>query len=178
MKKIQESKKGRNGVKNARSLAIGSRKDVKLIAGLRTDVFHATADILTHVLPIRGFVTTRVFVPVNPSWKPSLRYSVTANVTRCRVRDFNRVIIVRGQQVPSACRSYTRQKGFHQHMSKTQGTNLMCSMPVHSIIQKTLNTNECTKSFFVNYNTLLHVSTLLGHLQGETAVHSQQHILA
>jgi hypothetical protein len=42
----------------------------------------------------------------------------------------------------------------------------------------------------VNYNTLLHVSTLLGHLQGETfrdkrvhasingAVHSQQHILA
>jgi hypothetical protein len=35
-------------------------------------------------------------------------------------------------------------------------------------IQKTLNTNECTKSFFVYYNTLLHVSTLLGHLQGET----------
>jgi hypothetical protein len=24
------------------------------------------------------------------------------------------------------------------------------------------------KEFFVNYNTLLHVSTLLGHLQGET----------
>jgi hypothetical protein len=38
------------------------------------------------------------------------------------------------------------------------------------ILQKTLNTNECTKSFFVNYNTLLHVSTLLGHLQGETSV--------
>jgi hypothetical protein len=33
---------------------------------------------------------------------------------------------------------------------------------------KTLNTNKCTKSFFVNYNTLLHVSTLLAHLQGET----------
>jgi hypothetical protein len=45
---------------------------------------------------------------------------------------------------------------------------LMCSMSLHYIIQKTLNTNECTKSFFVNYNTLLHVSTLLGHLQGET----------
>jgi hypothetical protein len=45
----------------------------------------------------------------------------------------------------------------------------MCSMSVHYIIQKkTLNTNECTKNFFVNYNTLLHVSTLLGHLQGET----------
>jgi hypothetical protein len=41
-------------------------------------------------------------------------------------------------------------------------------MSVHYIIQKTLNTNKCTKSFFVNYNTLLHVSTLLGHLQGET----------
>jgi hypothetical protein len=39
---------------------------------------------------------------------------------------------------------------------------------MHCIIQKTLNTNKCTKSFFVNYNTLLHVSTLLGHLQGET----------
>jgi hypothetical protein len=35
--------------------------------------------------------------------------------------------------------------------------------------KKTLNTNKCTKSFFlVNYNTLLHVSTLLGRLQGET----------
>jgi hypothetical protein len=41
-------------------------------------------------------------------------------------------------------------------------------MSVHYIIQKTLNTNECRKSFFVNYNTLLHVSTPLGHLQGET----------
>jgi hypothetical protein len=44
----------------------------------------------------------------------------------------------------------------------------MCSTSVHYIIQKTLNTNKCTKSFFVNYNTLLHISTLLGHLQGET----------
>jgi hypothetical protein len=44
----------------------------------------------------------------------------------------------------------------------------MCSMSVHYIIQKTLNTNKCTKSFFVSYNTLLHVSTLLRHLQGET----------
>jgi hypothetical protein len=44
----------------------------------------------------------------------------------------------------------------------------MRSISVHYIIQKTLNTNKCTKSFFVNYNTLLYVSTLLGHLQGET----------
>jgi hypothetical protein len=43
----------------------------------------------------------------------------------------------------------------------------MCSMSVHYIIQKT-NTNKCTKSFFVNYNIVLHVSTLLGHPQGET----------
>jgi hypothetical protein len=33
---------------------------------------------------------------------------------------------------------------------------------------KTLITNKCTKeSFIINCNTLLHVSTLLGHLQGE-----------
>jgi hypothetical protein len=43
----------------------------------------------------------------------------------------------------------------------------MCSMSVHYNIQKTLITNKCTKSFFINYNTLLHLSTLLGHLQGE-----------
>jgi hypothetical protein len=34
--------------------------------------------------------------------------------------------------------------------------------------KKTSNADECTKSFFVSYNTFLHVSTLLGHLQGET----------
>jgi hypothetical protein len=38
----------------------------------------------------------------------------------------------------------------------------MCSMSVHYIIQKTLNTNKCTKGFFITCNTLLHVSTLLG----------------
>jgi hypothetical protein len=35
---------------------------------------------------------------------------------------------------------------------------------------KTLITNKCTKSFIINRNTLLHVSTLLGHLQGELFV--------
>jgi hypothetical protein len=46
--------------------------------------------------------------------------------------------------------------------------NLMCSMPVHCIIQKHLITNKCTKRvFFITCNILLHVSTLLGHLQGE-----------
>jgi hypothetical protein len=44
---------------------------------------------------------------------------------------------------------------------------LMCSMSVHYIIQKTLNTNKCTNGFFITFNTLLHVSTLLDHLQGE-----------
>jgi hypothetical protein len=43
----------------------------------------------------------------------------------------------------------------------------MCSMSVHYIIQKSLNTNKCTKVFSITCNTLLHVSTLLGHLQGE-----------
>jgi hypothetical protein len=33
---------------------------------------------------------------------------------------------------------------------------------------KTLITNKCTKRvFIINRNTVLHVSTLLGHLQGE-----------
>jgi hypothetical protein len=48
--------------------------------------------------------------------------------------------------------------------------NLMCSMSVHYIIQKTLITKKCTKSFFIYCNTLLHVLTLLGHLQGELSV--------
>jgi hypothetical protein len=34
-------------------------------------------------------------------------------------------------------------------------------------VQKTLITNKCTTSFFINCNTLLHVSTLLDHLQRE-----------
>jgi hypothetical protein len=35
---------------------------------------------------------------------------------------------------------------------------------------KTLITNRCTKSFFINCNTLLYVSTLLGHPQGELSL--------
>jgi hypothetical protein len=38
------------------------------------------------------------------------------------------------------------------------------------MVQKTLITNKCTKSFFINCNRLLHVSTLLGHLQRELSV--------
>jgi hypothetical protein len=46
---------------------------------------------------------------------------------------------------------------------------LMCSMSVHYIIQKNFKHQRMHKEFFsVNYDTLLHVSTLLGHLQGET----------
>jgi hypothetical protein len=52
--------------------------------------------------------------------------------------------------------------------NKNSFEDLMCSMSVHYIIQKTLITNKCTKSFFINCNTLLRVSTLLGHLQEET----------
>jgi hypothetical protein len=43
----------------------------------------------------------------------------------------------------------------------------MCSMSMHYIIQNTLNTNKCTKGFFITCNTLLYVSTLLSHLQGK-----------
>jgi hypothetical protein len=37
----------------------------------------------------------------------------------------------------------------------------------YSCYTKTLITNKCTESFIIIRNTLLHVSTLLGHLQGE-----------
>jgi hypothetical protein len=33
---------------------------------------------------------------------------------------------------------------------------------------KNINHQQMHRVFFVNYNTLLHVSTLLGHIQGET----------
>jgi hypothetical protein len=45
--------------------------------------------------------------------------------------------------------------------------NLMCSMSVHYIIQNTNHQQMHKESFIINRNTLLHVSTLLGHLQGE-----------
>jgi hypothetical protein len=57
---------------------------------------------------------------------------------------------------------------YHINNFRNMTVYLMCSMSVHYIIQKTWNTNIYTKSFFVNYNTLLHVSTLLGHRQGQT----------
>jgi hypothetical protein len=37
-------------------------------------------------------------------------------------------------------------------------------------LQKTLITNKRTKHFFINCNTLLHVSPLMGHLQGDLSV--------
>jgi hypothetical protein len=46
----------------------------------------------------------------------------------------------------------------------------MCSMSVHYIIRKPLITNKMHKEFFLTCMTLLHVSTLLGHLQGEIFV--------
>jgi hypothetical protein len=49
--------------------------------------------------------------------------------------------------------------------------NLMCSVTLHYIIQKNINHQQMHKeSFFINCNTLLHVSTLLGHLEGELSV--------
>jgi hypothetical protein len=48
--------------------------------------------------------------------------------------------------------------------------HLMCSMSVHCIIQNTNYQQTHKESFIINCNTLLHVSTLLGHLQGEIFV--------
>jgi hypothetical protein len=59
------------------------------------------------------------------------------------------------------------RKGGREVACRNLLTILMCSMSVHYIIQRTLITNKCTKRVFVNCNTFLHVSTLLGHLQGE-----------
>jgi hypothetical protein len=46
----------------------------------------------------------------------------------------------------------------------------MCSMSAHYIIQNTNHQQMHNKNFIINCNTLLHVSTLLGHLQGELFV--------
>jgi hypothetical protein len=46
----------------------------------------------------------------------------------------------------------------------------MCSMSVHYIIQNTNQQQMHKESFIINRNTLLHVSTLLDHLQGELFV--------
>jgi hypothetical protein len=43
-------------------------------------------------------------------------------------------------------------------------------MPVHYIIQNTSHQQMHKESFIINRNTLLHVSTLLGDLQGELFV--------
>jgi hypothetical protein len=51
----------------------------------------------------------------------------------------------------------------------TGGYPLVLEEPECRVIKKTLITNKRTKGFFINCKyTLLHVSTLLGHLQGET----------
>jgi hypothetical protein len=47
-----------------------------------------------------------------------------------------------------------------------QGVNSATSATGRSV-QKTLITNKCAKSFFIKCNTLLQVSTLRGHRQGE-----------
>jgi hypothetical protein len=43
----------------------------------------------------------------------------------------------------------------------------MCSISVHYIIQNTNHQQVHKESFIINRNTILHASTLLGHLQGE-----------
>jgi hypothetical protein len=45
--------------------------------------------------------------------------------------------------------------------------NLICSMSVHYIIQNTNHQQMHKESFIINRSTLLHVSTLLSHLQEE-----------
>jgi hypothetical protein len=49
-------------------------------------------------------------------------------------------------------------------------TFLMCSMSLHYIIQNTNHQQVRKENFISNRNTLLHVSTLLGHLHGELFV--------
>jgi hypothetical protein len=47
---------------------------------------------------------------------------------------------------------------------------LMCSVSVHYIIQNTNHQQMHKETFIINRNTLLHVSSMLGHLQGELFV--------
>jgi hypothetical protein len=64
---------------------------------------------------------------------------------------------------PQSCHeSYTK-------LPQLGHTHLLCILSDPLFNTKTLITNKCTKSF-INCNTLLHVSTLLGHLQGELFV--------
>jgi hypothetical protein len=44
----------------------------------------------------------------------------------------------------------------------------MCSMSAHYITQNNNHQQMHKESFIINRNTLLHISTLLGHPQGET----------
>jgi hypothetical protein len=53
----------------------------------------------------------------------------------------------------------------------------MCSMSVHYIIQNTNYQQMHKESFIINRNTLLHVSTLLGHLQGEIFCYRYKKVL-
>jgi hypothetical protein len=46
----------------------------------------------------------------------------------------------------------------------------MCSMSVTILYKNTSHQQMHKESFIINCNTLLHVSTLLGHLEGERFV--------
>jgi hypothetical protein len=52
-------------------------------------------------------------------------------------------------------------------LSEMNITLLMCSVSVHYVIQNTNHQQMHKESFIIDRNTLLHVSTLLGQLQGQ-----------
>jgi hypothetical protein len=65
----------------------------------------------------------------------------------------------------------TRKKKRNAKNKTQQDRNIFSQMLCQTTVwvQKTLITNKCKKSFFINCkDTLLHVSTLMGHLQGKT----------
>jgi hypothetical protein len=68
----------------------------------------------------------------------------------------------RGSVPRDGSKKYQAQKHWpRKHLESSVACN------VSNAYKKTLNTNECTE-FFSSVITLLHVSTLLGHLKGET----------
>jgi hypothetical protein len=59
---------------------------------------------------------------------------------------------------------------FTSQLSKSTSLNQPCCMKLQIWYKNTNHQQMQTQSFIINCNTLLHVSTLLGHLQGELFV--------
>jgi hypothetical protein len=105
-------------------------------------------------------------------WRKFTEVSGKPTASIIRVEDKS-VIAVRIQIAPfyETLVRFHQNKRFHvpEHSTNTTPFNVFHVRALYRT--KTLITNKCTKRvFIINRNTLLHVSTPLGHLQGELFV--------